>query len=325
MIKINKNADNLRMEKHTTKFSVLTILFFAFCEILFAETTYKVEKGDTLYSISRKYQLTVAELRAANNLSENDVLKAGQKLIIPDADIGTAVALSSQKKTESPNKEKTTEYIVQKGETLYGIARKNNMTVADLISINDLDSSQVIKAGQKLKVYDNYLKAESQNQSVLKNDGKSDEKILKENSNNQINNQILEKITDTRNYGNTITTDSSVKWPVKNPKITQVKGKVSGVQLSAKENEDVICIHEGTVMYVGAYRGFGQVVFVQTKTGLIYAYTGLGAVKVKKGDYALSGSVLGTVSVDAISGKPQMTFMVFQNGQPIDPAKAPRG
>ena len=94
--------------------------------------------------------------------------------------------------------------------------------------------------------------------------------------------------------------------------------------LSAKENEDVICIHEGTVMYVGAYRGFGQVVFVQTKTGMIYAYTGLGSVKVKKGEYPVSGSVLGTVGIDSITEKPQMNFMVFQNGQPIDPAKAPR-
>lgn len=312
------------MEKHTTKFLFFIILSFSFCGILFAETVYKAEKGDTLYSISKKYQLTVAELRAANNLSENDVLKAGQKLIIPEADIGTAVALSSQKKVETTNKEKTAEYIVQKGETLYGIAKKNNMTVADLISINDLDSSQVIKVGQKLKVYDNSLKPENKNQIIIGNDDKTNknkEKIVKENTNNQ----ILDKVTDTRTYGNTIKTDSSVKWPVKNPKITQVKGKVSGVQLSAKENEDVVCIHEGTVMYVGAYRGFGQVVFVQTKTGLIYAYTGLGAAKVKKGDYSVSGSVLGTVGIDAISGKPQMTFMVFQNGQPIDPAKAPRG
>ena len=71
------------MEKHTTRF--ISFLFFscAFYGFLFADTTYNVEKGDTLYSISRKYQLTVAELRAANNLSETDVLKAGQKLIIP--------------------------------------------------------------------------------------------------------------------------------------------------------------------------------------------------------------------------------------------------
>ena len=313
------------MEKHTTRF--ISFLFFscAFYGLLFADTTYNVEKGDTLYSISRKYQLTVAELRAANNLSENDVLKAGQKLIIPEADIGNAVALSSQKSGESVSNIKTTEYVVQKGETLYGIAKNNNMTVADLISINNLDSSNVIKVGQKLKVYDNSKvvlppKKLSANEIVQDKSRNEETKVIKPAS--EIS--PLDKVIDARTYGNTITTDSSVIWPVKNPIITQVKGKVSGVVLSAKENEDVICIHEGTVMYVGAYRGFGQVVFVQTKTGMIYAYTGLGSVKVKKGEYPVSGSVLGTVGIDSITEKPQMNFMVFQNGQPIDPAKAPR-
>lgn len=308
------------MKKYTTKCSLLIILSFVFCGFFFAETSYKVEKGDTLYSISRKYQITVAELRAANNLSENDILKAGQKLIIPEADIGTAVALSSQKKIETTNTKKTMEYVVQKGDTLYGIAKKNNMTVADVIAINDLDSSQVIKVGQKLKVYDNSIKIDNNVQNVAQKTSTEDkQQVLKETATSQ-----LEKVSDSRTYGNTVAADPSVKWPVNNPKITQVKGKISGVQLSAKENEDVVCIHEGTVMYVGVYRGFGQVVFVQTKTGLIYAYTGLTSVKVKKGEYPVSGSVLGTVGIDAMSGKPQMTFMVFQNGQPIDPAKAPR-
>ena len=253
------------------------------------------------------------------------MLKAGQKLIIPEADIGNAVALSSQKSGESVSNIKTTEYVVQKGETLYGIAKNNNMTVADLISINNLDSSNVIKVGQKLKVYDNSKivlppKKSSANEIVQDKSRNEETKVIKPAS--EIS--PLDKVIDARTYGNTITTDSSVIWPVKNPKITQVKGKVSGVVLSAKENEDVICIHEGTVMYVGAYRGFGQVVFVQTKTGMIYAYTGLGSVKVKKGEYPVSGSVLGTVGIDSITEKPQMNFMVFQNGQPIDPAKAPR-
>ena len=77
-------------------------------------------------------------------------------------------------------------------------------------------------------------------------------------------------------------------------------------------------------MYVGVYRGFGQVVFIQSKTGVIYTYTGLGSVTVKKGDYVVYNQQLGTAGIDAISGKPGITFMVFQNGQPIDPAKAPR-
>ena len=302
------------MMKYLTKKSLTFIsifLFLSFC--IFADTSYKVNKGDTLYSICRKYQITVAELRAANNLSENDVLKAGQKLIIPEADISTAVALSgnNNNKSDSPvNTSNTTEIEVKKGDTLYSLSKKYGLTVADLLAINNLDSSSVIKVGQKLKVRTTSLSNASQNKSKAAN------------VNNDI--KVVEKAPDTRTYGATVTADTNTKWPVSNPKIIQVKGKISGVQLSAKENEKVLCIHEGTVMYVGTYRGFGQVVFVQSKTGLIYAYTGLGSVKVKKGEYVVAAAELGSAGIDPISGKSQITFMVFQNGQPIDPGKAPR-
>lgn len=304
------------MSKSFLKKSIFVLICsIALTSSIFADTSYTVQKGDTLYSISKKYQITVAELRAANNLSENDVLKAGQKLVIPEADIGTATALASSKTTttEPAKVGKVETYTVQKGDTLYRIAKNNNMTVPDLLALNDLDSSAVIKVGQKLKVMEVSGPVVSAT-AVKPAQVPSKETVV----------EVATKAPDTRTYGTTVSSDSTTKWPVKNPKITPIKGKVSGVQLSAGENETVTCIHEGTVMFVGVYRGFGQVLFVQTKTGLIYAYTGMGSVKVKKGDYVVSGADLGTVGVDSISGKPQLTFMVFQNGKPMDPAKAPR-
>ena len=73
----------------------------------------------------------MAELRAANNLSENDVIKVGQVLIIPTADLNNAVSLNSKAvKTETKTESKATKtYVVQKGDTLYGIAKKSGMTV----------------------------------------------------------------------------------------------------------------------------------------------------------------------------------------------------
>lgn len=287
--------------------------------LLFADSTYVVQKGDTLYSISKKYQITVAELRAANNLSENDVLKANQKLIIPSADITNAVALSTDTKNRVVDYSiKTEEHIVEKGETLYRIAKNNGITVAELLAINNLDSDSVIKVGQKLKIKADSRKDVPTPGSDFKAETKKEVQV------SQKTETVISPAPDTRTYGATTQADSSTVWPVKNPKVTPVKGKVSGVQLSAKENELVKSVRAGTVMYVGIYRGFGQVLFVQSKTGLIYAYTGMGSVKVHKGDYVDFGDELGTAGVDSITGKPQITFMVFQNGQPVDPAKAPR-
>ena len=303
---------------------LICAIFFAASISLFADTTYKVEKGDTLYSISRKYQITVAELRAANNLSENDVIKVGQKLKIPTADISNAAALATDNKaTTNPSGATlssgtaTKEYTVVKGDTMYSIAKKNGMTLAEFMALNNLDSNSVIKVGQKLKIY-----TATATTSTNTSSGSSSNSSTSTSSSSGTTTTTT--APDTRTYGTTVTADKNTVWPVKNPTVTQVKGKVGGVQLSAQVNEPVVCIREGTVMYVGVYRGFGQVVFIQSKTGVIYTYTGLGSVTVKKGDYVVYNQQLGTAGIDAISGKPGITFMVFQNGQPIDPAKAPR-
>lgn len=282
---------------------ISTILFLCF-SYGFSETSYNVVKGDTLYSISKKYQITVAELRTANNLSEKDVIKAGQKLIIPQADISVAATLSGKVVSENIN-QKTEIHIVEKGETLYRIAQNNNMTLSQLLSINKLDSSSVIKVGQKIEVFSKDSKIQNSSES------KTTEKATTKTSD-----------TSTKNA---TANNSTTSWPIKNPVVTSVNGKVSGVQLSAKTNEAVTCVREGTVIYSGIYRGFGEVLFIQSKTGLIYAYTNLSSVSVKKGDYVVFGKEIGKVGIDSISGKPQLMFMVFQNGQPIDPAVAPRG
>lgn len=275
-------------------------LSVALCLSAFADTVHVVQKGETLYSIGRTYQITVSELRAANNLSEKDILKAGEKLTIPSPDIENAAILNSNASTGSQSYRSAPfeMYAVQKGDTFYGIARKYDIKVAELFAMNDLGENDMLKAGQKLKV----PSKSAPGAEHLPN--------LKE--------------ADPRNYSGTKSSDGLV-WPVKSPRVTYVNGKVSGVQLSASNKEKVMNIMAGTVMYCGTYRGFGEVVFVQSKTGLVYAYTGMCEIKVKKGDYVIYGDTIGLAGVDAISKEPRLTLMVFSNGSPIDPAKAPRG
>ena len=61
----------------------LTVLLVLFSSPLFSDTQHVVAKGETLYSISRKYGITVNELCNENNISQSQVLKVGQKLTIP--------------------------------------------------------------------------------------------------------------------------------------------------------------------------------------------------------------------------------------------------
>ena len=275
---------------------IIVIVFTALLGIsAFAESTHLVKKGETLYGIAKKYQITISELKAANNLSDKDVLKAGQKLVIPSADIENAATLSSTNSSASTSNSssKTETYIVQKGDTLYGIAKKYDIKVSEIYSLNGMSQKDVLKVGQKLKV--------------------------------PVTGESLPDIKDIDPKKYTEKTILGLKWPVKNPTVTYVKGKVSGVQLTSSAKENVVNIHAGTVVYTGSYRGFGKVVFVQSKTGLVYAYTGLSSIKVKKGTYVVAGDVLGKAGVDSMTKKNGIMLMVVQNGEYIDPAKAPRG
>ena len=290
---------------------LVTFVFLcSICCNAFADTKHTVEKGDTLYSISKKYSITLDQLRKANNLTDTDVIKVGQKLTIPGKDDNSS---TSKIKTE------VTEYVVQKGDTLYGIAKKQGIKVADLMELNGLDNNSVIKVGQKLKI-----KTTSSSVKTTTTTTTTKTTTTTTTSSAGTTTTVTTPIPDTRTYGTSVNADKSTIWPVKNPTVTTVKGKVNGVQLSAQKNESVTCIREGSVMYIGVYRGYGQIIFVQSKTGIIYAYAGLNTISVKKGDYVLFGKELGTAGVDSLTGKSQITFMVFQNGQSIDPAKAPR-
>ena len=119
--------------------------------------------------------------------------------------------------------------------------------------------------------------------------------------------------------------DPSLQWPVKNPEVTYMAGKVGGVCLSAKKNENVTAIHGGAVLYVGNYRGYGNVVIIVTDDGIKYIYAGLDSICVKKGDFVSFGESIGVAGIDSIKGTSMISLIVYQKTTPVDPASAPRG
>lgn len=97
---------------------------------------YIVKSGDNLYSIARKFNTTVDDIKKLNNLTSNS-LSIGQKLTI--------------KSIPSTIKDTNTYYIVKKGDSLYSVALKYNMSANELKELNNL-TSNILSVGQKLRV-----------------------------------------------------------------------------------------------------------------------------------------------------------------------------
>ncbi|MBC2202251.1 1,4-beta-N-acetylmuramoylhydrolase [Listeria welshimeri] len=115
--------------------------------------TYTVVKGDSLWKIATKYNVSVANLKSWNNL-KSDNIYIGQKLKV------TAGSTSNTSKPNTGSNANTSKpststnaktYTVKKGDSLWRIATNNKITIANLKSWNNL-KSDFIYPGQTLKV-----------------------------------------------------------------------------------------------------------------------------------------------------------------------------
>ena len=109
-----------------------------------SQEIYTVKKGDSLWKIANKYNTTVEKLKSANNLKTN-TLSVGQKLVIPSISVSPEVSDT---------------YIVQKGDSLWSIANKFNMTVSELKNLNNL-TNNLLSIGQVLKIKDSSSNGET--------------------------------------------------------------------------------------------------------------------------------------------------------------------
>ena len=147
-ITIDFNKHRLRkVEPTLRKFLIGIILFWlSGCASLFGTPeTIIVERGDTLYSISRRYGLPLRDVIDANNLKPPYTLKVGQVLRLPIS----------------------TYHIVSRGDTLYGISRQYGVNIETLKRINGLSYPYTLNIGQKIVLQGNSTTTSTCNQTIL--------------------------------------------------------------------------------------------------------------------------------------------------------------
>ncbi len=103
-----------------------------------------VEKGESLYGISKKYGVTIDQIKRLNNLTDNNV-KLGQELLIQEGE-NTTKGIGHNATTAT-----ATEHVVNIGESLFSIAKKYNLTIDKLKALNNM-ADNTIFIGQKLIV-----------------------------------------------------------------------------------------------------------------------------------------------------------------------------
>ena len=258
-----------------------------------------VRKGDTLYSISRKYNVPIKDMIKANRLSAPYTLYVGQKLSLPTKQYHT----------------------VQHGESLYGIARMYNVDVTSLSRVNNLKTPYSLSVGQRL-----LLPASVSTLETGKKAYPAQPEVAKapradtETPKKQIKNQAQETYTPPASNRKT-----KFMWPVNGTVISGFgnlgKGrKNDGINIKASLGTAVKAADGGSLAYAGnELKGFGNLILIKHSDGWITAYAHNDKLLVKKGQKVVRGEKIATVGSTGSVTVPQLHFEVRAGKKAVNP------
>ncbi len=280
-----------------------------------------VQKGDTLYSLSRKYQVPLRSLIEENSLSAPYTLNVGQNLRLP------------VRRTHT----------VAKGETLYSISKKYNVDMASLSGLNDLQEPYAINIGQVLALPESlagdvkYTEAASVQGAVSSH---SYTKIQPANNTQasfaknapKSSSTAKNKIASSKTIAKTAPRKtvsayrkSKFIWPVKGQVVSNFgvvgKGRRNdGINIKAAIGSNVKAADKGVVAYAGnELKGFGNLVLIRHADGYITAYAHNERLYVKKGQKVMRGEKIATVGSTGSVNTPQLHFEVRAGKKAVNP------
>jgi len=262
---------------------ILTIL----CCFLSACNVVRVSKGDTLYSIARRKNVSVRALIERNNLKAPYRIFPGQKLVIP-----------SQRY-----------YTVRKGDTLYSISKKHDMSVAQLARINKLQSPYTLSVGQRLQLteWDNTTAPSTKTTSTKK--AKTSTQSTATTKNVVIPKSAQAKRFDKPANGKIIQGFSSTE-----------SAHNEGINIAGKLGDPIKAADSGQVVYAGnELKGYGNLMLIKHKDGWITAYAHNDKLLVKKGAQVARGQKIATMGKTGNVKTPQLHFEVRYKTKVVDP------
>lgn len=305
-----------------------------------AGTTIIVGTSDTLDTLSRRYNVSSAAILQANGYKGPRALSPGQQLIIPRQTAAVAApALAAPASKPVAVAAAPSVHVVNRGDTLLSIARRNHMPVADLAKANGLDSSSTLKLGQKLNVPGaKSAAAAPAAQPVTVAAGQPAAAPATRTAGLAgTPPQSARLASATAKVEEAPTAEAPVKaseatgalptfrWPVRGKVITSYGAKTNGksndgINLAVPEGTPVKAAEDGVVAYSGnELKGYGNLVLVRHSNGYVTAYAHASELLVKRGDTIKRGQIIAKSGQSGEVGSPQLHFEIRKGSSPVDP------
>ena len=200
-----------------------------------------------------------------------------------------------------------TTYVVQKGDTLFGIARRYNTTIDELLDLNGFAEDYMLKTGESIYVVSSIV-----GEYVPR---------AEETNNGQMNGVEDVQISMPDNRASV---GSLPFWPHSGNRIDKI-GKLTGLEIIGRKGDDVYTVATGEVVWSAPYRGYGNIVIIESVDRYLYLYGGNESVLVTIGQRVEAGAKIAKLGIDPHSGEARLFFGVYKGGEYIDPEAAPRG
>ncbi len=265
-----------------------------------APSSVVVKKGDTLYSISRRYDVPLREVIEVNNLRPPYSLKIGQVLRLPTARY----------------------HVVAKGDTLYNISKRYNVDMNSLSRTNNIDAPYSLRIGQRLLLPGSVVSKETTSYAAKSSTKTSSWKAPTKTTTTK------KKTTSSssKSYSTPVKKRSSkFAWPVKGQVISKfgpiAKGRNNdGINIKAALGTAVKAADAGTVAYAGnELKGFGNLILIKHSGGWITAYAHNDRLLVKKGQKVRKGEKIATVGSTGGVNTPQLHFEIRAGKKAVNP------
>ncbi len=117
-----------------------------------ADVSYKVQNGDSLSGIAARFDTSVAELVAINQLKDRHSIRAGQTLVLPQTNGAVPTLVVNRTESRPAPVAESERYVVRQGDTISNIARRFRIAPATLLALNGLDQRGLIRPGQQLRL-----------------------------------------------------------------------------------------------------------------------------------------------------------------------------
>lgn len=260
------------------------------------EKLHIVQKGETLYSISKALNISIEKLKSINPSLDGKTIFVGQKIL-----------LNNKEEPEFNNVIKDPFYIVKSGDTIFSIAMKYKIPTKKIIEFNNLNNNQ-IKIGQKIFLNNN----KNLNIEIKKD-------IIK-----TIDVPVNKHQLDINNQYDYIR-DIGFILPVNGKIVSNFfhKSKGDGVYILGKIGDFVRAAASGRVIYVGDdLKDFGKLIIIKHYNGFLSAYGHSSGIIVSAGNRIKQGQIiayLGPTKQGADDGK--LYFSIRKNNMVFDPLK----